>query len=304
MNAGATRTQTPKTLKSVTIREALAEGAQVLRESGMGEARREAASLLTHATGRDRAYLFAHDDETLDASVAARFRESLARRARGEPLQYLTGRQEFYGREFEVTPDVLIPRPETEHLVDAALEIMEGTRAPLFCDIGTGSGCVAVTLLAEREDARGTAADISEAALRVAARNAARHGVSRRLALRVSDCFDSLEPGDETLRTRFDIIVSNPPYVRESDIASLQREVREHEPRGALTPGGDGLAVVRRLVAEGPRHLREGGHMLFEIGFDQHEEVARMIDPRAWTLLDIRPDLQGIPRVVVVRRAV
>jgi release factor glutamine methyltransferase len=291
-------------LKSLTIREALAEGAQILRASGVSEARREAASLLTHATGRDRAYLFAHDDERLEEATAARFGEAVMRRARGEPLQYVTGRQEFYGRAFEVTPDVLIPRPETEHLVEAALEILEGTSAPVFCDVGTGSGCVAVTLLAEREDARGVAADISEAALGVALRNARRHGVAERLALRVSDCFAFLESEDETGATRFDIVVSNPPYVRESQIEGLAREVRDYEPRGALTPGGDGLAVVRRLVSESPRYLRAGGHLVFEIGFDQHEEVVRMVDPRVWTRLETRPDLQGIPRVVVLRRVV
>lgn len=289
--------------QTMTIREALAEAADALRDAGVSDARRDAASLLMHATSCERAYLFAHDDERLDESASARFRDCVARRARGEPLQYVTGRQEFYGRAFEVTSDVLIPRPETEHLVEAALEVLTNVSEPFICDVGTGSGCVAVTLLAERADARGVAVDISESALRVAARNAERHGVSARLALRVSDCFDFIEASAQGERARFDAVVSNPPYVRESQVMGLQREVRDYEPRVALTPGGDGLGVIRRLVNESPRHLNRGGHLLFEIGFDQHEEVARMIDPRVWTALEIRPDLQAIPRVVVLRRA-
>lgn len=285
----------------MTIREAIDEGAQALRASGVSDARREAATLLMHATDRDRAYLFAHDDERLEEATLVRFSEAVMRRARGEPLQYITGLQEFYGRAFEVTPDVLIPRPETEHLIEAALELSRETQSPNFCDVGTGSGCIAVTLVAERADAGGVALDISDAALQVAARNARRHGVAERLSLHVSDCFAFLEREAPAERTRFDIVVSNPPYVRESQIEGLQREVREYEPRVALTPGGDGLSVIRRLVSESPRHLRARGHLVFEIGFDQHEGVARMIDPRVWTRLETRADLQGIPRVVVLR---
>lgn len=290
-------------METLTIRDALAEAAAVLREAGVGEPRREAASLLMHATGRGRAYLVAHDDELLGEDAASRFRESVARRARGEPAQYVTGRQEFYGRDFEVTPDVLIPRPETEHLVEAALDVLREARSPALCDIGTGSGCIAVTLLSERSDARGVGCDISEAALRVARRNAERHGVVERLRLLVSDCFTVWENETDATRPRFDIVVSNPPYIAEAEMADLQREVREHEPRSALTPGGDGLGVVRRLVSDAPRYLAPRGHLLFEIGYKQHEEVARMIDPRVWTLLRIHPDLQGIPRVFALRRA-
>ena len=301
MNGPEAESNVRESSQTKTVREALAEAAAALRDAGVSGARRDAATLLMHATGRERAYLFAHDDEALDEAVAARFHESVARRARGEPLQYVTGRQEFYGRAFEVTPDVLIPRPETEHLIEAALEVLTGVSEPLICDVGTGSGCVAVTLLAERADARGVAVDISESALRVAARNAERHGVSARLALHVSDCFDFLDTSAEVGRTRFDAVVSNPPYVAESELEGLQREVREHEPRVALTPGGDGLSVIRRLVAESPRYLKPGGHLLMEIGFNQHGRVAALIDPAVWTLLDIHRDLQGIPRTVALR---
>ena len=288
-------------LKSeTTIAAAINEGARVLGEGGVAEGRREAGSLLMHVIRRDRAFLITRADESLALRDLAEFRRALARRAAGEPLQYITGRQEFYGLDFEVTPDVLIPRPETELLVEAALELLKDTRAPLICDVGTGSGCIAVALLHERADARALAVDISTAALEVAARNAASNGVAARLKLLESDCLDALDAS--RLEARFQIIVSNPPYVAARDLEGLQREVREHEPRVALTPGGDGLGVIRRLHTDTPSFLDAGGHLLFEIGFNQHEAVHALIDPRVWTLLDIHRDLQGIPRTVALRK--
>lgn len=284
----------------LTIAEALREAAAALRVAGLSEPRREAGSLLSHATGRDTAFLITHADEALTTAERAAFLDAVARRAAGEPFQYIAGRQEFYGLEFEVSREVLIPRPETELLVETALELLKGTEAPSVCDVGTGSGCIAVALLHERDDADGLALDVSPAALAVAGRNAARHGVAERLHLIVSDCFDSLDPGRHE-GVRFDLIASNPPYVSEDALEGLQREVREHEPRVALTPGGDGLSVIRRLVADSPRFLKPGGHLLMEIGFDQHEQVAALVDPQVWTLLDIHKDLQGIPRTVALR---
>lgn len=286
--------------ESLTIAEALREASTALRVAGLAEPRREAGTLLSHALGRDLAFLITHADEPLDGARLSGFRACVARRAAGEPFQYIAGRQEFYGLEFEVTPDVLIPRPETELLVEEALKLLKGSDAPLVCDVGTGSGCIAVTLLHERRDARGFALDVSHGALAVAARNAARHGVEARLQFLVSDCFDALrdeEHGD----VRFDLIASNPPYIAESELEGLQKEVREHEPRLALTPGGDGLSVIRRLFKESPRRLKPGGHLLLEIGFKQHEPVAALIDENVWTLLDIHRDLQGIPRTVALR---
>jgi release factor glutamine methyltransferase len=285
-----------------TIAEALREAATVLRVAGLEEARREAGSLVSHATGRDRAFLITHADETLTPDELSALRAAVARRAAGEPLQYITGRQEFYGLEFEVNADVLIPRPETELLVESALELLRDADAPLVCDVGTGSGCVAVALLHERRDARVYALDLSPAALRVAVRNAERHGVRGRMTPLISDCFDALRTSEHK-GVRFQMIVSNPPYVAEDELDGLQREVREHEPRLALTPGGDGLSIIRRLVEEAPRFLVPRGHLLLEIGFQQHAAVASLIDPRVWTLLDIRRDLQGIPRTVVLRLA-
>jgi release factor glutamine methyltransferase len=289
-----------ETFTGLTIAEALREAATALRVAGLAEPRREAGSLLSHATGRDSAFLITHADEALTPAERRAFREAVARRASGEPFQYIAGRQEFYGLEFEVGPDVLIPRPETELLVETALELLGGVDAPLVCDVGTGSGCIAVTLLHERADARGHALDVSAAALRVAERNAERHGVRERLRLLVSDCFDALGAAGHD-GVRFDLVASNPPYVAEADLEGLQREVREHEPRVALTPGGDGLSVIRRLVTEAPRFLKPGGRLLLEIGFNQHERVAALIDPAVWALLDIHKDLQGIPRTVALR---
>jgi release factor glutamine methyltransferase len=286
--------------ESLTIAEALREASTRLRVGGVAEPRREAGTLLAHTLGCDRAFLITHADEALTASRLSDFRACLARRAAGEPFQYIAGRQAFYGLDFEVNPDVLIPRPETELLVEAALGLLKGTDEPSVCDVGTGSGCIAVTLLHELRDAGGFALDVSAAALSVAARNAARHGVGERLRLLVSDCFDALAEGGHE-GVRFDLVASNPPYIAEDALKDLQREVREHEPRAALTPGGDGLSVIRRLVAGAPRFLKPGGHLLMEIGFDQHERVAALIDPSVWTLLDIHKDLQGIPRTVALR---
>ncbi|MCA1628840.1 MAG: peptide chain release factor N(5)-glutamine methyltransferase [Acidobacteria bacterium] len=279
-----------------TIARALREAADALGDASVEEPRREAATLLAATLARDRAYLIAHSDDALAPDALKLFRDGVRRRAAGEPTQYVTGRQEFYGLDFEVSPAVLIPRPETELLVETTLDLLRDVRAPRVCDVGAGSGCVAVALLHERADARAVAVDISADALRVAARNAARHAVAGRLALVASDCFAALDPSH-----KFDLIASNPPYVAEGDLDSLQREVREHEPRVALTPGGDGLSVIRRLLEDAPRFLREGGCLVFEIGFDQHEAVRRLIDARVWTLLEIHKDLQGIPRTVALR---
>jgi len=266
---------------------------------GGDDARGEAELLLAHVLGRTRAWLFAWPEHAVGAEQTSAFERLVEARRAGAPVAYLLGRRGFWSFDLAVSPAVLIPRPETELLVEKALEQLEGVEAPLLCDVGTGSGCVAVTLLHERARAQGFALDLSPAALAVAARNAARHGVEERLRFLVSDCFDALR-SDEHRGLRFDLIASNPPYVAESDLKDLQKEVRDHEPHLALTPGGDGLAVVRRLVAEAPEFLKPGGHLLIEIGYGQHEQVAALIDPAVWTLLDIHRDLQGIPRTVAL----
>jgi release factor glutamine methyltransferase len=292
-------------LEGITIAEATREAANILQRAGLGAARREAASLLAHAIERDRTFLITHPEKRLARELVILFRDYVERRAAGEPLQYITGRQEFFSLDFEVTPDVLIPRPETELLVETALSLLDKKQADegeaegaSLCDVGTGSGCIPVAILHELGSVRAVGLDISPAALSVAARNAARHGVLNRLSLIVSDCFLAL---DER-HARFDLIVSNPPYVAADALAGLQREVRDHEPRVALTPGPDGLEIIRRLLTDSTRFLKHGGHLLMEIGYDQHEAVHQLIDRQAWQLLDIHKDLQGIPRIVALRK--
>ena len=282
--------------EQTSIANSLREASQALEARGVPESRREAGSLLSFVIGKDRTFLISHADDSLEEPEVDRFREVVARRAEGEPLQYITGVQDFYGREFRVTPDVLIPRPETELLVEAALEVIADVRGPSICDVGTGSGCIALTLLCERTDARAVAVDVSEAALKVAAQNAHVLGVGDRIELKISDCFDGLD------RTTFDLIVSNPPYVSSAALPALQREVRDHEPLVALSPGADGLSVIRRLLRDAPGFLNAGGHLIMEIGFDQGETVQSLIDTKLWRLVEIRPDLQSIPRILVVQK--
>ncbi len=276
-----------------SIAEALREASRVLENSGVPDARREAGSLLEFVLGKDRTFLISHAEDQVDEDSLEQLRQFVERRATGEPLQYITGVQDFYGREFRVTPDVLIPRPETELLVEAALEVSAG---PFICDVGTGSGCIALTLLCELPGARAVAVDKSAAALEIAKFNAAKLSVADRAAFVVSDCFDALDVQE------FDLIVSNPPYVSESALAGLQREVRDHEPLVALSPGGDGLSVIRRLLEDAPAYLKPNGHLLMEIGFDQGERVRNLIDESVWSLLEVRPDLQCIPRIVVLQK--
>jgi len=282
----------------ISIAKALKEATQTLNDSGVPEARREAGSLLSFVLGKDRTFLISHAEDQVDDDSLRRFQEGVERRASGEPLQYITGVQDFYGREFRVTPDVLIPRPETELLVEAAIERLSRNSEAFICDVGTGSGCIAVTLLCELRNARAVAVDVSQAALEVAKLNAGSHSVLDRIEFAISDCFGALDAG----KYQFDLMVSNPPYVSAEMIAGLQREVRDHEPQVALSPGGDGLSVIRRLLVEAPAVLKTEGHLVMEIGFDQSEAVKNLVDDSVWRLLEIRPDLQGIPRIVILRK--
>jgi len=286
---------------NISIAESIFEAAQILRDAGISEARREAGSLLEYVIERDRTFIIAHADHRISKKQLQTFRQIVVRRAKGEPLQYITGRQAFFGLDFEVTPAVLIPRPETELLVETALAILSPVvdEESDICDVGTGSGCIAVTLLHERPRAQAIGIDISETAIQVAQRNAGRHGVAERMRFIASDMFSALSPDE----TKFDLIVSNPPYIAGSTLAELQREVRDHEPRGALTPGADGLLIIRRLLSESGTFLKPGGHLLVEIGFDQGAEVSRLVDPNIWQLLAIHQDLQGIPRVLALQKA-
>lgn len=285
--------------ESFSVARLIAEAARVLAEAGVPDVRREAMSLVGYVAGRDRTFLIAHPETLLSDSDVGRLREVVERRAMGEPLQYITGHQEFYGLDFEVTPDVLIPRPETELLVETALELLgEEEKPQLVCDVGTGTGCIPIALLHERPLMRAVGLDISLRALSVAARNAERLRVLERLALIASDGLDAIDEAG----ARFTMIVSNPPYVAEEAIATLQREVRDYEPRVALTTGSDALSLIRRLLSDSPRFLERGGHLLMEIGFDQNAAVRQLIDESVWQLLDIHKDLQGIPRTVALMK--
>ncbi len=282
---------------STSIAQAVLDGANRLRKAGVPDERREAGSLLMYVLDRDRSYILTHAEAELSDEQLEKFSASLNERGRGKPLQYITGRQEFFGLEFEVNSDVLIPRPETELLVETALSLVSQIEAPFICDVGTGSGCIVVTLLQQLPRARAIALDISPAALAVAARNATRHEVLDRLSLITSDCFAGLGPPPDPA---FDLIVSNPPYVAESAMAGLQREVRDFEPHAALVSGADGLTVIRRLLLESRHYLKNGGLLIFEMGYDQHDVVRQLIDETSWKLVEIYDDLQGIPRTVAL----
>jgi release factor glutamine methyltransferase len=287
---------TGKKTMNISISNAILEGTQVLRAAGIAEARRESGSLLAHAIGRDRTFVVTHADEPLEAAVVESFRKLIERRAAGEPSQYLTGHQEFFKLDFEVTPDVLIPRPETELVVEIALELLKGNLDPFIADIGTGSGCIAISLLHELRDAHGIATDISAPALCVAQRNADRHGVTNRLIVIESDCFAKVNAD-----RLFSLIAANPPYIRDDEMGTLQCEVG-YEPRPALAGGPDGLDIVRRLLREAAPFLEKDGNLVFEIGFGQNALVEQLINREVWELTEMRPDLQGIARTVVLRK--
>ena len=276
----------------VSIGESLNDAERILAESGVAEPRRESILLLARALQRDKTFLYTYPERELSDSEESLFDSFLRRRSAREPFQYITGVQEFYGLEFEVTPEVLIPRPETEMVVEEAVKILGSNDAPSFCEIGIGSGCIAISTLHQIKSATAIGLDVSAAALQVAQRNSIKHGIAERLTLIESDVFASLE-------TRFfDAIVSNPPYVPLKDIDGLQSEVRDFEPHLALTDGANGLSIVRRIIDGAPKFLRRQGSLLLEIGFDQSEIVAQMFAADVWQTPEFLPDLQGIPRLV------
>jgi len=279
----------------MNISDAIALGGDALRQASIAEPEREVNLLLRHSLKRDAAFIYAHPEYRLDAVESILFKAVLKRRVAGEPFQYISGVQEFYGHEFKVTPDVLIPRPETEILVEAAINELNGNAETKFCEIGVGSGCIAISILKAVPLAVAIAVDISKAAIDVARMNADSHDVLDRLSLKESDVFSNVSEFE------FDLIVSNPPYVTLPDIETLQKEVREFEPRTALVGGQDGLDIIRTLVSEAPKYLRPKGMMLIEIGWDQSDRVREMFENRTWHNLMLLDDLQGIPRIVQAR---
>lgn len=248
----------------------------------------EARSLLCHLLGCSAAWIEAHRDAALSAQQSEAFMSLVARRAAGEPIAYLSGRREFYGREFEVSPAVLIPRPETELLVEWLCRACHGGQAPRVLDLGTGSGCIAVSAALELPHALVTACDVSPVALEAARHNASR--LQAKVHFVASDWFAALR-GE-----RFDFIVSNPPYIAEGDAHVAQGDLR-FEPRGALVSGSDGLDAIRRIIAEASGYLAPGGCLMFEHGYDQAEAVRRLLSTGGYFDIEQHRDLAGILRL-------
>ena len=278
----------------MTVAAALRLGAARLAAAGVPDPAWDAERLLRHVLGWDRAALLAaRPDTPLSSDSAATFQRLLDERARRRPLQHLLGVQEFWGRQFRVTPDVLIPRPETELIVETALTLLRGVEAPCVADVGTGSGCIALTLAAERPDAVVHAMDVSAAALAVAEDNARGLGLAGRVSFLHGDL---LAP---VAGLRFDLVASNPPYVDAAELASLEPEVRDHEPRAALVPGPDPYAAYRRLVPQAANVLRAGGFLLLEIGHGMQAAITGLCEQAGLRVLRVVPDLHSIPRTVV-----
>lgn len=281
----------------MNLRSAITAATRVLDRV---DARRDAETLLLHLLGQNRAWLLAHPEAPLSADQLSAFDRLVARRATGEPLQYIVGHQEFYGLDLDVTPAVLIPRPETELLVEAVLSWARGlpkSTAPMrLLDVGTGSGAIALAIAAHLPHAAITATDLSTAALAVAQRNTTRLGYAARLTFLESDLLAALPSPAHP----FDAIVSNPPYVPQPDAATLQREVRDFEPHAALFAGPDGLDIYRRLIPQAHAALRPGGLLALEFGFGQHPQLATLL--HGWPNLRFRDDLAGIPRIALAIR--
>ena len=274
----------------MNLRQALLDAVQRLERHGVASPRLSAEVLLAHCLSVDRTYLYTHDDREILDDEYQGIEDALYERISGVPVQYIVGRQEFYGRYFTVTPAVLIPRPETEYIVEAILELKPDVGAAII-DVGSGSGCIGLTLALELPQTRVTIADISHEALRVAKQNAAALGAPTSIV-----CMDLLD----AVSGPFDVVASNPPYVSPGDTSKLQREVREHEPHVALFAPDDGLSIIARLIPAAERVLKPGGYLIMEIGFGMHERVLDRFGER-WEKLPGKSDLQGIPRTVIAR---
>lgn len=282
--------------KTWTVRRMLAWIAQDFGALGIGTGRLDAELLVSNALALGRVQLYLDLDRPLDGAELARIKALVVRRRRREPIAYITGNREFYRRSFEVSKAVLIPRPDTETLIERALELLPQDSSESILDLCTGSGAIAVTLAAERPGTRVTATDLSEAALEQARRNAERHGVLERIELVHGDLFAAL-----AAEARFDLIAANPPYIPDGELAQLQPEIRDHEPQLALASGVDGLDHLRRLASGARAHLQPGGSVLFEVGAGQAAEVERMLLDAGLHDARSHKDLGGIARVVEAR---
>ena len=299
------------------IRTAMKQGLAQLRDAQVPSYTLAAELLLLHVLGRDRTWMYSHPEEEISVANTERYSALIRRRAAGEPTQHLTGKQEFWGLEFEVTPDVLIPRPETEHVIEVALDRLavrelragrpQKTDGAGLCiaDVGTGSGCIVIALAKELPSASFLATDISTAALAVARRNAARHNVASRVRLLECNLLDGLHSSPLSTSHSpllFDLVVSNPPYIGRRETVTLMREVREHEPEIALYGGEEGYELYACLISEAAAHLKPGGILVLELGHNSLPAVQPLLDASIWTNIGVTNDLAGIPRVLAAEK--
>lgn len=295
-------------LSATSVKTLLAESEAQLRAQGIDTPRLDAEVLLAHTLGINRANLFSRFSSLLTHAEQEAFQRKLERRARREPLAYITGEREFWSLDFSVTPAVLIPRPETERLVEITLQLLAQSTAgddpqssTCVLDVGVGSGCIVIALAKELSSAEFWALDISQQALTVALNNARRHEVEKRIHFLQSDLFAALNNSSQS----FDLIVSNPPYIASTDFATLQPEVRDWEPQAALDGGRDGLDFYRRLVQESPAYLRPNGWLVMELGAEQYPAVRRLLQAQSNFQESFSvQDYAGLERIVVARRCV
>jgi len=282
----------------MTLREALTVAAAQLAgdEHLRPTATRDAELLLLHTLQIPRVTLIAHPDDELSTSQRTIYEDHIVRRLRHEPVQYITGQQEFYGLTLKVTPAVLIPRPETEHLVEAVLKLVPTNQPLMIADIGTGSGAIAIALAVHLPRAKITALDISREALAIATENARKHSVADRISFLRSDLLSALNHEAEA----FDAIVSNPPYIAETDRKTLHPQVRDYEPPTALFAGETGLDIYRRLIPQAHDALKPTGLLALEIGYGQQDAIAALL--QTWQNLSFLNDLQQIPRVALAKK--
>jgi release factor glutamine methyltransferase len=287
-----------------TLAALLKEGTGILEASGIKEAGLDAWLLLEYKTGRNRAYYFAHMEEEVSPKTADAYRDLVRRRAEHIPLQHLTHQAYFMGYEFYVDENVLVPRQDTETLVEHALEALRDIEKPHILDMCTGSGCILLSLLLKKPGSTGVGADISPKALSVAKRNARSLGVEEQAVFVESDTFSAAhfrEKGGK-LAQEYDILVSNPPYIPTAEIEELMEEVRLHDPRLALDGSGDGLKFYRAITGEAGRYLKPGGWLMYEIGCEQGPAVAQMLNIAGFLQVQIKQDLSGLNRVVMGRK--
>jgi release factor glutamine methyltransferase len=281
----------------VQLRQALASAVERLEAADVGSPRLNAETLLMFVLGVNRAYLYAHPERKLTAEELARYDVVVTQRSAGVPSQYITGHQEFWGLDFVVSPAVMIPRPETEHVVETVLELTHEVPAPRIVDVGTGSGCIALALAHELKNAEVCAVDLSAGALEIARANAVRLQLDARVSFLQSNVLEGLAATRD-----FDFVVSNPPYVGLNEADKVQRSVFEYEPRMAVFAGENGLDVIRPLIEQAHAALKPGGYLAMEIGYSMRDAVLGLFNPRMWDEPVVVPDLQGIPRVVAGRK--